>query len=83
MYRYLPFTHSEVDSNFVPGTFGSGEYYISLSQSLTINHLQDDISVYVGNPYLFVSVGSGSGPGFMYLNWIVVTYGVPYAISIS
>ncbi len=82
MYSYLPFTHSEVDSNFVPGTFELKEYYVSLLQSLTINHLQDDVSVYVGNPYLFVSTGSGNGPGFMYLNWIIVTYGVPYVISI-
>ncbi len=83
MYRYFPFTHGEVNSNFVPGTFGYYEHYVSLSQSLTIRYLQDDVSVYVGNPYLFVSAGSGGGPGFMYLNWIIVTYGVPYVISIS
>jgi hypothetical protein len=83
LYRYLQFTYSEVDSNFVPGTFGSREYYVSLSRSLTIYYLQNDVSVYVGTPYLFVSAGSGDGPGFMYLNWIIVTYGVPYVISIS
>jgi hypothetical protein len=27
LYRYLPFTYSEVDSNFVPGTFGYNEEY--------------------------------------------------------
>ena len=37
----------------------------------------------IGIPYLFVSVGSGGGSGFMYLNWIIVTYGVPYIISVS
>jgi len=83
LYRYVPFTYSDVDSNFVPGTFGSEEYYVSLSQSLTIRYLQDDVSIYVGTPYLFVSAGSGSGPGFMYLNWVIVTYGVPYVLSIS
>jgi len=83
LYRYIPFTHSEVDSNFVPGTFGYQEHYSSLSQSLTINYLQDDVSVYVGTPYLFVSAGSGIDPGFMYLNWIIVTYGVPYVIDVS
>ena len=83
LYRYVPFTYSDVDSNFVPGTFGSEEYYVSLSQSLTIRYLQDDVSIYVGTPYLFVSAGSGSGPGFMYLNWIIVTYGVPYIVDVS
>jgi len=80
---YISFTYSEVDSNFVPGTFGSKEHYVSLSQSLTINYLQDDVSVYVGTPYLFVSAGSGGGSGFMYLDWIIVTYGVPYVIGVS
>ena len=55
----------------------------SLSQSLTINYLQDDVRVYVGTPYLFVSAGSEGEPGFMYLNWIIVTYGIPYVINIS
>jgi len=55
----------------------------SLSQSLTINYLQENLKVYVGTPYLFVSAGSGGGSGFMYLNWIVVTFGVPYIVSIS
>jgi len=33
-----------------------------------ISYLQDDESVYdVGTPCLFVSTGSGAGPGFMYL----------------
>jgi len=39
--------------------------------------------VYAGNPYLFISAGSGGGSGFMYLNWIIVTCGVPYIISVS
>ena len=48
-----------------------------------IHHLQDDLSVYTGTPYLFVSAGSGAGSGFMYLDWIIVTYGVPYVVSVS
>ena len=39
--------------------------------------------VYGGTPYLFVSAGSGGGSGFMYLNWIIVTYGIPYIVNIS
>jgi hypothetical protein len=80
---YQPFTWSEVNSNFVPGTFGYYEEYNTLSNSLTINFLQDNASVYDGNPYLFISAASGNGPGFMYLDWVIITYGVPYVASVS
>ena len=80
--NYNGFTYSEINGNFVPGTFGYYEYYASRSQSLTISYLQDEASVYVGTPYLFVSAGSGGGSGFMYLDWIIVTYGVPYVMSV-
>jgi len=86
LYNYAPFTYGDVNNNFVPGTFGYEEEYNGLlqSQPFLIEHpLQDDASVYVGTPYLFVSAGSGGGSGFMYLNWIIVTYGVPYVLSIS
>jgi hypothetical protein len=87
LYRYIPFTHSEVDSNFIPGTFGYYEGYtgsIGNSQSnIIIHRLQDDLNVYSGTPYLFVSAGSGGGSGFMYLDWIIVTYGVPYIINVG
>jgi hypothetical protein len=78
------FNYGEVNTNSVPGTFGSCEEYNSLSQlqSFIIHHLQDDASVYVGTSYLFVSAGSGGGSGFMYLDWIIVTYGVPYVINV-
>jgi len=41
--------------------------------------------VYVGNPYLFISAGSGGGSGYMYLDldWVIVTYGVPYVVIAS
>jgi len=63
LYHYSGFTSSDVDTNFVPGTFGYQEGYNSLSQSrpFHVNYLQDDTSVYVGTPYLFVSAGSGGG----------------------
>jgi len=85
LYEYQPFTGSEVNSNFIPGTFGSRERYSSLSQSqpsFIIHHLVDTESVYNGNPYLFISAGSGGGSGFMYLDWVIVTYGVPYVVSV-
>jgi hypothetical protein len=86
--KYLAFTSSDINSsNFIPGTFGYAEGYtgsIGNSQaSITIHKLQDDLNVYFGTPYLFVSAGSGGGSGFMYLNWIIVTYGIPYIINIS
>ena len=89
LYRYSKFypTSQYINSDFIPGTFG---YYEGNSPSLnnqgsqiTVNYLQDDASVYDGNPYLFISAGSGGGSGYMYLDWIIVTYGVPYIISIS
>jgi len=83
LYLYSGFTSSDVDANFVPGTFGYEETYNTSSQTFYINHLQDNASMYSGIPYLFVSAGSGGGSGFMYLDWIIVTYGVPYVVSVS
>jgi hypothetical protein len=57
---------------------------IGNSQSnIIIDELKDDLKVYSGIPYLFVSAGSGGGSGYMYLDWIIVTYGVLYVISLS
>jgi len=83
--KYQQFTSGDVNSNFVNGTFGYGEEYNDQSNSNNniIDYLQDEASVYDGTPYLFVSTGSGGGSGFMYLDWIIVTYGVPYVVSIS
>jgi hypothetical protein len=83
--NYNKFTYSDVNSNFVPGTFGYKEEYNNLqsNQFFTINALQDDASVYDENPYLFISAGSGGGSGYMYLDWVIVTYGVPYVESVS
>jgi hypothetical protein len=93
LINYYDFNYSDVNSNFVPGTFGSREDVLGeeatiegITQSniiVRIHHLQDDGSVYTGTPYLFVSAGSGTEPGFMYLDWIIVTYGVPYVVSVS
>jgi hypothetical protein len=84
--RYSPFTSDNINNDFISGTFGyyEEEYTGSISNlQLTIDKLKDDLEVYVGTPYLFVSAGSGGGSGFMYLNWIIVTYGVPYVVSVS
>jgi len=86
LYNYQPFTGSEVNSNtFVPGTFGYDEQYNNLQSKtfFTINALQDNAIYYDGTPYLFISAGSGGGSGFMYLDWVIVTYGVPYVVSLS
>jgi hypothetical protein len=81
--NYYQFSPNDVNGNFIPGTFGYAEEYNSLSQSFYINHLQDIASVYDGTPYLFISAGSGGGSGYMYLDWVIVTYGVPYVASVS
>ena len=81
--KYVKFTSSDVNSNFIAGTFGYLKKYNSLSQPFYINFLQDNPSAYIGIPYLFVSAGSGGGSGFMYLDWIIVTYGVPYVVNVS
>jgi len=83
LYKYQPFTSDNINSDFVNGTFGYQEEYNTPSQRFYINYLQDNASVYLGIPHLFVSAGSGGGSGFMYLNWIIVTYGVPYVVSVS
>jgi len=83
LYHYFRFTYGDVNSNFINGTFGYQEQYNDESNSITIGPLQDEASVYSGTPYLFISAGSGGGSGFMYLDWIIVTYGVPYVISLS
>ena len=80
--EYHKFTYSEINGNFVPGTFGYAEEYNNDGKRFFINYLTDADS-YIGTPYLFVSTGSGGGSGFMYLDWIIVTYGVPYVIIAS
>ena len=86
LYHYARFTYSEVDLNFVFGTFGYDEEYNSINnigETFRVKDLVDNFNNYVGTPYLFVSTGSGGGSGFMYLDWIIVTYGVPYVMSVS
>jgi len=86
LYQYFTFTYSDVTSNFIPGTFGYNEQYndqSNPSNSITIDYLQDNASVYNGNPYLFISAGSGGGSGYIYLDWVIVTYGVPYVVGVS
>ena len=84
LYEYYYFypTSQYINSNFVPGTFGYDEEYNN-GETFYINYLTDSLSNYIGTPYLFISAGSGGGSGFMYLNWIIVTYGVPYVVSVS
>jgi len=86
--NYNRFTYDDVNiNNFVPGTFGYGEEYngqgSNLGSSITIGPLEDSASVYNGNPYLFISAGSGGGSGYIYLDWVIVTYGVPYVVGVS
>jgi hypothetical protein len=84
--KYQQFTPDDVNSNnFIPGTFGYAEQYNNLQSRtfFTIYSLEDDANYYDGTPYLFISAGSGGGSGYMYLDWVIVTYGVPYVVSVS
>jgi hypothetical protein len=83
LYNYARFSSSNVNVNFVLGTFGYNEEYNKIGERFFINFLTNSINNYIGTPYLFISAGSGGGSGFMYLEWIIVTYGVPYVVSIS
>jgi len=83
---YRPILVDNINSNFINGTFGYLERYSSRDSSqsnIIIKELKDELSEYYGQPYLFISAGSGGGSGFMYLDWIIVTYGVPYVVSVS
>jgi len=81
--NYQYFSLNDVDNNFINGTFGYAEEYSNIGGRFRVKYLVDSINNYIGIPYLFVSTGSGGGAGYMYLDWIIVTYGVPYIISVS
>jgi len=85
LYRYARFTYSNVNDNFIAGTFGYNEEYNNRNNGETfrVKNLVDNFNSYIGTPYLFISAGSGGGSGFMYLDWIIVTYGVPYIVNAS
>jgi len=83
LYNYVEFTYGDVNSNFIPVLLVMMKKYSSNGELFKVNRLVDSLSNYIGIPYLFISTGSGGGSGFMYLNWIIVTYGVPYIISVS
>ena len=82
LYAYVEFYSNDTNNDFIPGTFGYDEKY-SNGETFKVNRLVDSTSNYIGIPYLFISAGSGGGSGFMYLDWIIVTYGVPYVVSVS
>jgi len=81
--KYNYFIPSSINSNFVPGTFGYAEEYNNIGERFRVRYLSNSINNYIGTPHLFVSAGSGNDPDFMYLNWIIVTYGVPYVVNVS
>jgi len=85
LYNYVEFSSSDVNNNFIPGTFGYQEEYNNRNNGETfkVGYLINSINKYFGTLYLFVSAGSGGGSGFMYLNWVIVTYGVPYVVNVS
>ncbi|ADN49965.1 hypothetical protein [Vulcanisaeta distributa] len=83
---YNTIDYNSLKSEFINGTFGYNERYYSfvIGQENTINEppLVEEIANYIDTPYLFISTGSGGGDGYMYLNWIIATFGVPYELVI-
>ena len=65
---------NSLPSGFIDGTFGYQEVY----GNSQVKYLSENGQYYQGQPYLFISAGSGGGNGFMYLNWIIATFGIPY-----
>ncbi len=81
--NYQEITYEGVLNNIYPGwidgTFGYKEKYPNLPYIL---NLIENTLIYQSQPYLFISTGSGGGYGYMYLNWIITTFGVPYILII-
>ena len=71
-------SYTSLAPQFVDGTFGYTESYGSVG----INYLSANAQYYQGQPYLFISTGSGGGSGYMYLDWVIATFGVPYEINV-
>jgi hypothetical protein len=44
--------------------------------------IPNELCYYRGQPYIFISAGSGGSVGYMYLNWVIGTFGIPYEITI-
>ena len=84
--KYRPFIHSEIDSNFVPGSFGYHEGYtgsISNSQSkIVIDKLKNDLE-YILEPLIYLFRWALEADLVLCIYWIIITYGVPYVVSVS
>ena len=73
-------TLASLPIEFINGTFGYQEYYPEVQQPII--YIIGNLNNYQGQLYLFISTGSGGGNGYMYLDWILVTFGIPYEIEI-
>ena len=76
--KYLIFSNS-LPNGFINGTLGYQEVYENIGP---VSYLTSNVNQYMFEPYLYISAGSGGGSGYMYLNWIVVTFGVPYEVAV-
>ncbi|MGC9106140.1 MAG: hypothetical protein ACP5HQ_06965 [Thermoprotei archaeon] len=84
-YHSITYPSSNFPSSFINGTFRYAEAYKDNNGNIyTIqNPLVENINYYQqGQPYVFISAGSGGGSGYMYLDWVIGTFGVPYEITI-
>ncbi len=68
-----------LQNGFIDGTFGYKENY---PNAPTIEPLIENITNYLNQPYIFIASGSGGGFGYMYLDWVIATFGVPYELTV-
>ncbi|MGC9149163.1 MAG: hypothetical protein ACP5GI_06965 [Sulfolobales archaeon] len=78
-YPSITYPSSDFPTSFINGTFGYQEEY---KKRKIDKPLVEKITYYLGQPYIFISAGSGGSVGYMYLNWVIGTFGIPYEITI-
>ena len=78
LYPSSGISSSNLPKEFINGTFEYTEAYGGAG----IYYLIDPINNYVEQPCLFISTGSGGGNGYMYLDWIITTFRVPYEVAV-
>jgi len=53
LYKYFAFTFSDINGNFVPGTFGYAEEYNNNGERFFINYLTDNRDNYGNSPFIY------------------------------
>ena len=66
---------------------GNPQYFIGGTSGYAESH--SNVQIYslpnqgrLSDPVLFISAGSGGGSGYIYLDWVIATFGVPYVVTV-